>query len=98
MKRSIMVAAAAVALCVGAAPTVMAQGRGSPASFADLAETLTPAVVNISTAQRVAGAQATGEHAPLSRKFGGRAGSLGSGFIVDPSGVVVTNHHVIETA
>ncbi len=78
MKRSIMVAAAAAALCVGAAPAVVAQGRGSPTSFADLAEALTPAVVNISTAQRVAGAQATGELAPLSRKFGGRAVSLTS--------------------
>jgi len=98
MKRSIMVAAAAAALCVGVAPAVTAQGRGSPSSFADLAEALTPAVVNISTAQRVTGAQATGELAPLSRKFGGRAVSLGSGFIVDPSGIVVTNNHVIENA
>ncbi|MEE2692893.1 MAG: Do family serine endopeptidase [Pseudomonadota bacterium] len=98
MKRSIVIAAAAAVMSSGVAPSVVAQGRGSPASFADLAETLTPAVVNISTAQRVQGAQATGELAPLSRKFGGRAVSLGSGFIIDPTGVVVTNNHVIENA
>lgn len=93
---------AAVLAVVGAigflSGATAAPGRGAPESFADLAEALTPAVVNISTAQRVQSGGATGELAPLSRKFGGRAVSLGSGFIIDPSGVVVTNNHVIDNA
>ena len=75
-----------------------ALARGAPESFAELAEKLTPAVVNISSAQRENGARATGELTPLQRKFGRPAVSLGSGFIIDPSGTVVTNNHVIDNA
>lgn len=75
-----------------------AYARGAPDSFADLAEKLTPAVVNISSSKSVDGGRATGELAPLQRKFGRPAVSLGSGFIIDPSGIVVTNNHVIENA
>ncbi|MEL6213259.1 MAG: trypsin-like peptidase domain-containing protein, partial [Pseudomonadota bacterium] len=71
--------------------------RGAPDSFADIAEKLTPAVVNISSAKRVNGG-ASGELAPLQRKFGSQAVSLGSGFIIDASGLVVTNNHVIDNA
>lgn len=71
--------------------------RGNtPESFADLAERLTPAVVNISSAQRTSGS--TGEYPSLQRKFTPQAVSLGSGFIIDPSGIVVTNNHVIDNA
>lgn len=75
-----------------------AHARGAPDSFADLAEKLTPAVVNISSSKSVDGGRATGELAPLQRKFGRPAVSLGSGFIIDPKGIVVTNNHVIENA
>lgn len=71
-----------------------ADAHGKPYSFADLAERLTPSVVNISTSKGGAGG-------PLSRerkKFGGSAVSLGSGFIVDSTGIVITNNHVIENA
>ena len=54
--------------------------------------------MNISTSQRTAGASAQGELAPLQRKFSGRAVSLGSGFIIDPAGIVITNNHVIDNA
>lgn len=67
-------------------------------SFADLAEPLLPAVVNISSAQRVNAGRATGELAPLQKKFGRPAVSLGSGFIISASGVAVTNNHVIDNA
>lgn len=80
---------------ISAAP---AHARGAPDSFADLAEKLTPAVVNISSSKSVDGGRATGELAPLQRKFGRPAVSLGSGFIIDPKGIVVTNNHVIENA
>lgn len=73
----------------------VAEARGAPDSFADLAEGLTPAVVNISSAQRRNGGQ---ELSPLQRKFNQPAVSLGSGFLIDASGVVVTNNHVIDNA
>ena len=93
--------AAALVLSIGTLATAgvsEAAARGAPDSFADLAESLTPAVVNISTAQRVRGGGASGELAPLQRKFGRPATSLGSGFIIDPKGIVVTNNHVIDNA
>ena len=90
--------AAAGLMIVAGISVEQAHARGAPDSFADLAEKLTPAVVNISSSQSVDGGRATGELAPLQRKFGRPAVSLGSGFIIDPSGVVVTNNHVIDNA
>jgi len=78
--------------------TAEAQRRSSPDSFADLAEVLTPAVVNISSSKSVNGARTTGELQRLQRKFNRPAVSLGSGFIIKASGVVVTNNHVIDNA
>jgi serine protease Do len=78
--------------------TAQAQRRGAPVSFADLAETLTPAVVNISSSQSANSGRATGELRRLQRKFNRPTVSLGSGFIIDASGLVVTNNHVIDNA
>ncbi len=94
-----------------------AVARGAPDSFADLVETLQPAVVNVSTTQTMSGGVDEGlefdfpEGSPFrdffdqfNRRRGEqedrprRAQSLGSGFIIDPSGLVVTNNHVIEGA
>jgi serine protease Do len=107
-----------------------AMARGAPDSFADLAEKLAPAVVNISSLQAV---QAKADRpdspafppgSPFEQFFhdfmerhgqgqgqghdggGGdqpdqpsrRGQALGSGFIIDPSGIIVTNNHVIEGA
>ncbi|MCB9954588.1 MAG: Do family serine endopeptidase [Parvularculaceae bacterium] len=97
MRHGLVAAVAAISLGFGVAEAA-APYRGAPASFADLAEQLTPAVVNISTSQRAPGVKASGELAPLQKKFSGQAVSLGSGFIIDASGVVVTNNHVIDNA
>ncbi|WP_371398342.1 Do family serine endopeptidase [Fretibacter rubidus] len=87
-----------------------AQTRGVPDGFAELAQRLSPAVVNISTAQTVEVDTNVGrfpEGSPLERfddffgggDIGGRVSkSLGSGFVIDKDGYIVTNNHVIEGA
>ena len=82
-----------------------------PGSFADQVEMLSPAVVNISTTTIVN--QGPGMDMPqfppgspfeeFFKNFGDdnrqrRASSLGSGFIINAEGIVVTNFHVIENA
>ena len=81
-----------------------------PASFADLAEKLMPSVVNISTTQTVTTRSNPFpfEFPPGSpfedmfKEFGTpqqrQASALGSGFIIDKNGIVVTNNHVIQGA
>ena len=86
------------AACFVHSGTALAAGRcDAPSSFADLAERLSPAVVNISTAQGGASRSDT-DLGPLQRKFNRPAVSLGSGFIIDAKGLAVTNNHVIDNA
>jgi serine protease Do len=90
-----------------AAPPAAAQrsALGGLPDFADLAERVLPAVVNIA----VSGEARTEippemRGTPFERFFRDRRGrgpqmqGAGSGFIIDPSGLVVTNNHVIGNA
>ena len=130
LRRSAAVALA-VLLCAAVPAGLPGMGGGpaaarpAPDGFADLAEKLLPAVVNISTTQTVKGDQHSEKSTPDLPQFppgspfeeffkdffkhnhsqGGqpqaethKATSLGSGFIIDPAGYVVTNNHVIADA
>src|SRR5215470_5746376 len=86
--------------------------RPAPDSFADLADKLLPTVVNIATSQTLkqpgpqAGLPNLPPGSPLADLFKNFLGpqqnvprhvtSLGTGFIIDPSGLIVTNNHVIQ--
>ena len=88
----------------------LANSKPVPESFADLADKLMPSVVNISTTQTV---RTTTNQFPFQFPPGSpfgemfkdferpterKASSLGSGFIIDTEGTVVTNNHVISGA
>ena len=84
--------------------------KGIPESFADLAEKLMPSVVNISTTQTVVTNSNPfpfqfppgSPFEDMFKEFGApqerKSSALGSGFIIDEKGIVVTNNHVIQDA
>ena len=92
-------------------PGSAVNSKTAPSSFADLAEKLMPSVVNISTTQTIKTSSnpfpfqfppgspfedmfKEFNNKPTERK----ATALGSGFIIDKKGLVVTNNHVIQGA
>ena len=82
----------------------------APESFANLAEKLMPSVVNISTTQTIRsnsnalpfqfppGSPFEDMFKEFQRPSERKASSLGSGFIINKDGTVVTNNHVIANA
>ena len=91
-------------------PISLSYSKNIPSSFADLAEKLMPSVVNISSTQTI---KTTANPFPFQFPPGSpfedmfkefnqpterKATALGSGFIIDKKGLVVTNNHVIQGA
>ena len=91
--------------------SINSNSQNIPSSFADLAEKLMPSVVNISTTQTIVTKNNPfpGFEFPPGSPFGDmfkefgtpqerKSSALGSGFIIDENGIVITNNHVIQGA
>ena len=90
--------------------TNISYSNSAPESFADLSEKLMPSVVNISTTQTITTNSNPfpfqfppgSPFEDMFKDFGTpqqrKTSALGSGFIIDAKGIVITNNHVIQGA
>lgn len=97
-----------------AAPAPSRPTRAAPDSFSAVVQKLSPAVVNIVAQQAQGAAAATAVPSPVASPKNsalgdwldkrrqetetGKSQSVGSGFLIDSHGLIVTNNHVVDRA